>query len=75
MIRSIFTPKIKIKIIVYTEGITNLGENLTPKFLYLEVRLQIVFNTGETMKGADFKYVILISVEGTEVPQLPFENI
>ena len=70
MIPSIFTVKIEKLILVYTEGITNLGENFTTKFLFLEMRFQIVFNTGESLKGADFKYIIFICCEGTEVPQI-----
>ena len=64
----IFTPRIKISILIYTEGITNLGEKFTPKFLFIEVRFQIVFNTDKSMKGADFKHIIFIYIEGTEVP-------
>ena len=65
---SIFTPKFEKLISVCTEGITNLGESLTSTFLFLEVRFKIVLHTGESVKRADLKYVILICVEGTEVP-------
>ena len=67
---SIFTPKIEKSISVYTEGITNLGESSTLTFLFLEVRFKIVLHTGESVKRADLKYVILICVEGTEVPKI-----
>ena len=70
MILLIFTPKIEKSISVHTEGITNLGESLTPTFLFLEVRFRIVLHTGESVKRADLKYVILICVEGTEVPKI-----
>ena len=70
MTLSIFTPKIEKSISVYTEGITNLGESLTLTFLFLEVRFKIVLHTGESVKRADLKYVILICFEGTEVPKI-----
>ena len=60
MTKAVFNPKIKTKISNYTEGITNLGETLTHKYLNLEMRFQIVFNTGESLEGADFNYVTLI---------------
>ena len=70
VILSIFTPKFEKLISVYTEGITNLGESLTLTFLFLEVRFKIVLHTGESVKRADFQYVILICFEGTEVPKI-----
>ena len=70
VILSIFTPKFEKLISVYTEGITNLGESLTPIFLFLEVRFEIVLHTGKSVKRADLNYVILVYVEGTEVPEI-----
>jgi len=58
--KAVFNPKIKTKISNYTEGITNLGETLTNKYLNLEMRFQIVFNIGESLEGADSNYIILI---------------
>ena len=37
-----------------------LDETLTRKYLNLEMRFQIVFNTGESMEGADSNYVNFI---------------
>ena len=54
MTKTVFNPKIKTKISNYTEGITNLGEILTHKYLNLEMRFQIVFNTGESLERAEF---------------------
>ena len=70
MTLSIFSPKIEKSILVYTEGITNLGESSTLKFLLLEVRFKIVLHTGGPVKRADLKYVILICFEGTEMPKI-----
>ena len=60
MTKAVFNPKIKTKISNYTEGITNLGETLTHQYLNLEMRFQIVFNTAESLEGADSIYVTLI---------------
>ena len=48
--------------LVYRERIDDLSKNITHKFLYIEVRFQIVFNTDESITGVDFKYVIIIFV-------------
>ena len=60
MTKAVFNPKIKTKISNYTEGITNLDEILTHKYLYLEMRFQIVFNTCESLKRADSNYVTFV---------------
>ena len=60
MTKAVFNPKIKTKISNYTEGITNLGEILTHKYLNLEMRFQIVFNTGESLERADSNYVTFV---------------
>ena len=44
MTKAVFNPKIKTKISNYTEGVTNLGETLTHKYLNLEMRFQIGMN-------------------------------
>ena len=60
MTKALFNPKIKTKISNYTEGITNLGETFTHKYLNLEMRFQIVFNTDESIEEADSNYVTLV---------------
>ena len=49
------------------EGISNLGENFKLEYFLTEMRLQIVFKVGKSMRSADFKNVCLISRERTEV--------
>ena len=60
MTKAVFNPKIKTEISNYMERITNLGETLTHKYLNLEMRFQIVFNTGESLERADSNYVTLV---------------